>query len=373
VGKLTTVASDTTVEGGTYPKKYYFMAPGAHIEENFDFRKVMDDITGDAKKYIASKANKKNPFFLYFSLTAPHTPVMPAERFWGKGATGTLRHKHFDKGYPDFVYQVDDTVGEIMKTLDAQNVLEDTLIFFIADNGAAAKACNYLTMVNKGGHDPSGGLKGTKGSIYEGGHRVPFIVSWKNRIEPQVCDNLVGVTDLFATLAELVDYKYPDSAGEDSISFLPYLKGQTKGIREDFVTQSVVGDLAITEGNYKAIFTKAHGSWGQHHTIAGNPGLPKFQLYDLDNDLAETTNLYSEDGDSESNEILERLQKKLQQYILKGRSTPGAEQENYGDIVLFHNSSKVFEIQGFNKRQTDKHTKTYFMEHHSQETKSDEK
>jgi arylsulfatase A len=256
-------------------------------------------------------------------------------------------------------------VGEIVKTLEEQSILEDTLIFFIADNGASAKACNYPVMVKKTGHDPSGGFRGTKGSIYEGGHRVPFIVSWKGRVKEQVNGDMVGITDLFATIAELVEHKYPDSAGEDSISFLSYMQGNHESVREDLVTHSVIGALAITEGKYKAIFSKSHGSWGEHKTIANTPDLPKFQLYNLEKDPAETSNLYRELRDDENSAIMEKLQNRLKQHILKGRSTPGVEQQNFGDIVLFNNSYKVFGIKDFNKRQVDKHTKEYFLKHYA--------
>ncbi|MFT5127079.1 MAG: arylsulfatase A [Rhodothermales bacterium] len=366
VGELTRLPTDKTKLAEAYPKVYKMMPLGGHIAKDFDFEKVMDKLTDDAKSFIAGKANKEKPFFLYFPLTAPHIPVSPAERFWDKGGVGPMKHKHH-RGYADLVYQVDDCVGEVVKALEEQGILDNTLIFFMADNGASAKACNYGVMLKKTGHDPSGGLKGTKGSIYEGGHRVPFIVSWKGKTNGQINDNLVGITDVFATVADLVGYKVASDAGEDSVSFLPYLGGGSTALREDLVYHSVAGDLAITKGRNKLVFSKTHGSWGAHHEIRKNPDLPKFQLYDLDADPKETTNLYREDADAETLVIVHNLQKTLQQYILKGRSTPGEEQKNFGDRVLFNNSYKVFEISDFNKRQLDRHTKEYVLEHYTSE------
>jgi arylsulfatase A-like enzyme len=211
---------------------------------------------------------------------------VPAKDFEGKSGQGT---------YGDWIYEGDWVVGQIVEAIRHNGLAENTLLIVSSDNGAE-------------GHEYPP-LRGSKRSIYEGGHREPFVARWPGKIKPgTVCDDTVCLNDLMATCAEIAGAKVPDNAGEDSISILPHLLGTSKGpVREATVHQSMAGDLAIRQGPWKLIFLKG-----------GNR-----ELYNLKDDLSETKNVAAENPD-----VVERLTKLMQQYIDNGRSTPGAPQKN---------------------------------------------
>src|SRR5699024_3500367 len=133
---------------------------------------------------------KDDPFFIYYALPAPHTPILPTEEYRGK--TGLNE-------YGDFVYMCDAMVGKIMDTLDEQGLADNTIYHF----------------------------RGHKADIYEGGHRIPLLIRWPNYIDANmVSDEPVCLTDLIATLADIVELPLPDNAGEDSVSNLPLWKNE---------------------------------------------------------------------------------------------------------------------------------------------------
>ncbi len=239
------------------------------------------------------KRDAGKPFFLYFPMCPPHTPTVPAPEFVGKsGAKDEVRN---EKGYGDWVFQGDHMLGQILEALEKKGLADNTLIIVSADNGAAGRA-----------YEP---LRESKTSIYEGGHRVPFLARWPGKIKAgSVCDDTICLNDLMATSAEIIGMKLPDDAGEDSVSILPDLLGTAKGsVREATIHQSYKGDLAIRQGPWKLIFLKS----GQR------------ELYNLQADIGEKKNL------AESNpEIVERLTTLMKKYIADGRSTAGAPQKN---------------------------------------------
>jgi arylsulfatase A-like enzyme len=231
------------------------------------------------------------PFFLYFPMCPPHTPVVPAPEFVGKsGGKDTVKN---DPKYSDWVYQGDHMLGQLMDALEKKGLAENTLVIATADNGAAAR--------------PYPPLRKAKGSIYEGGHRVPFIARWPAKTaSASVSEQTICLNDLMATCAEIIDIKLPDNAGEDSVSILPALLGTAKEpLREATIHQSHQGDLAIRQGPWKLIFP-----------LDGNP-----ELYQLEKDIGETKDLAKENP-----EIVEKLTTLINSYIATGRSTPGAKQ-----------------------------------------------
>jgi arylsulfatase A-like enzyme len=168
---------------------------------------------------------------------------------------------------------------------------------------------------NGASHHVYAPLRECKGSIYEGGHRVPFIARWPNKIKAgAVSDDIICLNDLMATCAEIVGTKLPDNAGEDSVSILPTLLGSGKGpSREAIIHQSPKMDLAIRQGPWKLVFLSK-----------GNR-----ELFNLQTDLSETKNV------AETNpETVQKLTALMQRYIAEGRSTPGAPQKNEADISL---------------------------------------
>jgi len=237
------------------------------------------------------KREAGKPFFLYFPMCPPHTPVVPSAEFDGK--TGALDTVKKDPKYGDWVYQGDHMLGQILDALEKNGLAENTLVIAAADNGASGR--------------PYPPLRGQKTQIYEGGHRVPFVASWPGRIKPgSVSDQTICLNDLLATCADILGAKLPDNAGEDSVSILPALLGTaTEPLREATVHQPMSRQLAIRQGQWKLII--------------GTKG--KDELYDLGNDLGETKNVARENP-----ETVAKLTALMKRYIAQGRSTPGAKQ-----------------------------------------------
>ena len=231
--------------------------------------------------------NKEKPFFLYFPMCPPHKPVVPAPQYVGKGG------KVGKGSYSDWVYQGDDMLGQLLDTLESTGLADDTLVLVSADNGAAGRT-----------YPP---LRDNKGSIYEGGHREPFLARWPGRIKPgTTSDQIISITDIFATCASLIGKSLPENAGEDSVSFLKCLYGQQKGpFREASVQQSGKKALAIRKGKWKLI---VHGD-------------NKRELFDLNADIGENQNLIQTHL-----KVAAELALLLQSYLDKGRSTPGKAQ-----------------------------------------------
>ncbi len=288
---------------------------------DFEHRDVLPTLTEKAVAYIDRRSREKTPFFLYFPLPAPHTPILPTDDFQGKSGTNE---------YGDFVMQVDWVVGQVMEALERNGLVGNTLLIFTNDNGASPNAdFEYLAQI---GHNPNYVFRGHKADIYEGGHRVPLIARWPGRIKAgSVCDDTTCLTDLMATVAEITGYTLPDDAGQDSVSMLPNLLGTATGpVREATVHHSVNGSFAIRQGKWKLILCPGSGGWS--FPRPGSPEarqLPPVQLYDLNSDIGETTNVQDKHPD-----VVKRLTDLLHDYVDRGRSTPGAAQENDGEVVI---------------------------------------
>ena len=246
-----------------------------------------------ALEYLDARAKEDKPFFLYFPVCPPHSPIVPAEEFVGKSGMQGKEGK-----YGDWVYQGDHMLGRIMEALERNGQAENTLIIATGDNGAAGRS-----------YEP---LRDNKSSIYEGGHREPFVARWPGKIKPgSTSDQVICLNDLFATCAEILGKDLPPDAAEDSVSILPALLGKDKGpIREATVHQAPAG-LAIRRGDWKLIALRSGTK----------------ELYNLKDDLGETRNLI--DTRKDQGQKLEEL---LKSYIAKGRSTPGPAQKNEFDF-----------------------------------------
>ncbi|MEQ1828605.1 MAG: arylsulfatase [Pirellula sp.] len=250
------------------------IAPGLELKD------VLPRFTDEAIAAIErhGKLSDDKPLMLYLALTAPHTPWLPTAEFRGRSGA---------EMYGDFAMMVDAMVGRVLGALDAAKFADNTIVFFTSDNGPTW----YPEDVKRTGHDSSGGLRGMKGSHWEAGHRVPFIVRWPQRVRPDsVSQQTICFTDVMATIAEIVQAKLPDDAGEDSISFLPDLlekpnAGQAK--RNTLVVGKSLrsGHWKWIEGHEPALFLRPEaGTVPRSNEPAG-------QLYNLQDDLAETNNL----------------------------------------------------------------------------------
>ncbi|MDW5288902.1 arylsulfatase [Formosa sp. PL04] len=285
--------------------------------DDFDHTNVLQDLTNKAIGFIDEKAKSDAPFFLYFPLPAPHTPILPTTEFLGKSNTNM---------YGDFVMQVDDVVRQIREALKKQGISENTLLVFTSDNGCSPRA-NFEELA-KVKHSPSYIYRGMKADIFEGGHRVPFIVEWPNKaLKNSSSDQTICTTDFFATCAEIAGYKIPDTEAEDSFSMLPIIIGKKNSeIREYTIHHSINGSFAIRKGDWKLILCPGSGGWSypKPQDIKMEAlVLPNMQLYNLKDDIGETNNLVSVFPDR-----VAELKAALKKIILDGRSTPGAIQEN---------------------------------------------
>jgi arylsulfatase A-like enzyme len=255
------------------------------------------------------KATPDKPFFLYHATQAVHLPSFPADKFKGKTQAGP---------HGDFIHELDWIVGQLMETLDRLGVADNTLVIFSSDNGP--ETTSVVRMRADYEHDPARPWRGMKRDQWEGGHRVPWIVRWPCKIQPNTTSNqLTSLTDVIATLAQVVGAKLPGGSAQDSFNMLPAWLGQhTQPIRPYMLTQAFGGErtLAIRKDRWKYI--DHAGSGGNRYE--NNPELKRFilpesapdapgQLYDLELDPGETNNLYHKHPDvvKELKELLKRL------------------------------------------------------------------
>lgn len=286
--------------------------------EGFEVVNVLPDFTRRAVEVIgrqAAAARSGKPFFLYLPLASPHTPLAPAKEWRGKSGLND---------YADFVMQTDAAVGKILAALDQHGLAQNTLIIFTSDNGCSPEA--NFQFLNGHGHDPNARRRGYKADIFDGGTHVPFLVRWPARVlRGRSTDALVSLGDFMATCADIVGVPLPETAGEDSVSFLPVLLGKSGvGPRQTLVTHSANGSFAIRQGRWKLALCADSGGWsfprpGQNPTT----GAPRFQLYNLYTDPAEVNNVVAENPD-----VVRRLGVDLRDIVNQGRSTPGPVQKN---------------------------------------------
>ncbi|MBB3208902.1 arylsulfatase A-like enzyme [Rhodopirellula rubra] len=264
---------------------------------------VLDDIARETDRYIDSHASGDEPFFLYVPLTGPHKPVLPHPRFHGKTELGP---------YGDFVMQVDETVGQIMKSIDDAEIRNNTIVIYTSDNGSFMRCTDNPDFVDhvddetvqeyrSDHHRANGPYRGTKADIWEAGHRVPFFVRWPDQVQPGTkATQTVCLTDVFATLTEIAGVEMDTRSADDSYSFLPALSGKSFE-RAPVIHHSVSGMFAIRDGKWKLVL--GNGSGGREQPRGKRDQRP-YQLFDLSTDIAETNNVIADHP-----EVADRLEK----------------------------------------------------------------
>ncbi len=290
------------------------------IADNFDLEEV-DLVFLEKSKSILDdhvKNNPGKPFFLYHSMQAVHLPSFPANQFKGKTNSGP---------HGDFIFEMDYIVGELLKKLDDLGVADNTIVMFASDNGPEVPT--VIDMRKTYGHDGARPWRGVKRDQWEGGHRTPFIVKWPGKVKPNsVSDQLLSLTDVMATIAEITGAEMPHDAAEDSYNMLPVLLGKAgeEPVRQYMLQQTWTLDMSIRNGNWKYLDHK--GSAGNNYEREGEWGMKQYaiedtdpdapgQLYNLDTDPGETTNLYRRHP-----EIVKELKAKLEEFKASGRSAP---------------------------------------------------
>lgn len=280
---------------------------------------VLPRLTGEAIDFLESHATTtpERPFFLYVPLTSPHLPVVTNQEYRGRSRAGE---------YGDFVVETDAVLGAILETLDRLQLAEDTLVVFSSDNGGLYhywepqeaddlkhyKIPRRAAHIREFGHQGNAWMRGTKADIWEGGHRVPFLVRWPGETPAgTVSHQLVDLTDLLATAAAIAGVELPAGAGPDSVSLVPALidADPPTPVRDHTVHLSYRGVFAIRQGPWKLI-PEHRGSGGFSQPRDLDPAIeggPPGQLYHLQDDPAETRNLYEQEP-----EVVERLTRRLE-------------------------------------------------------------
>ena len=238
------------------------------------FNEVLGRLTEEAVSFIERSAQTDDPFFLYFPLNAPHDPLAPREDFRGTTELGA---------YGDFVAQVDWTVGQVLETLERTGELNNTVVILTSDNGSGMhRLPNHVSDqtvntdiwgYNVGRHQSNAEWRQGKGSVYEGGHRIPLMMQWPAVIEAgSTIAATVSLTDLYGTLAGVVGDEPEQGVAIDSVSLLPLLLGEAVTREESVVHHSNRGLFAVRDGWWKLVFNDPR------------------ELYDLERDSRESRN-----------------------------------------------------------------------------------
>ena len=243
-------------------------------------------------------------------------PVLPIRRLASAAHRGCRPRfqNRTNNMYTDFVAMVDDTVGQILKALDKNDLARDTLVLFTSDNGPVW----YDSDTERFGHSATTPLRGMKGDAWEAGHRMPFIVRWPHAVKAgSVSDALVCQTDLLATFAAIAGRKLADDEGEDSENLLPVLTGRREEGRFEMVTLSSRKVLGARRGGWKYMNTLSSGGFTKVHLAKPKSGDPKGQLYNLSNDIGETENRWND-----APGVLREFEAMLASQKQSGRSRP---------------------------------------------------
>ncbi|MCG6158010.1 sulfatase family protein [Rubinisphaera margarita] len=262
-----------------------------------------------AKKAVEwIEERKEKPFFLYLATTNIHHPFTPAKRFQGTSQCGL---------YGDFIHELDWIVGEVLACLEDNGLTENTLVIFTSDNGGMFNHGGQAAF--KAGHRQNGDLLGFKFGVWEGGHRVPFIVRWPGKVKAGTTSHeLIGHVDLLATFAAVTEQELNDDQLADSVNMLPAFLGEPETpIRDHLVLAPHKGThLSIRNGKWMFIPRQGSGGFSGRkpgdHTFAGPPAVsfvgsvnsdiedgriktdaPPAQLYDLAADPGQSENLFN--------------------------------------------------------------------------------
>ncbi|MBL8852071.1 MAG: arylsulfatase [Planctomycetaceae bacterium] len=295
---------------------------------------VQPEITRRSVQFIrdAVARDPQQPFFLYMPLGGPHYPIVPTPEFQGRTPVGA---------YGDWVAQMDADVGQILNVLDETGVADNTLIVFTSDNGPEVTGevkPGVYDRAEQYGHFSNGKLRGAKRDLWEGGHRVPFVIRWPGVIAPgSVSDALICHVDFMATVADVLDVELPGEAAVDSLSYLSVLRGESPTARDTLVHHSGSGRFAIRHDDWVLIEAPTgddngklgETAWFRAERGYGEPDEQPKQLFNLAADPAQHLNLLA----SEATKAAE-LHDLLVEIVQRGRSTPGPDQANDVEVVI---------------------------------------
>ena len=251
---------------------------------------ILPTMTKKTVEWI-EKHDAKQPFFIYLAFNSPHYPIVPNKEFHGKSQAGF---------YGDFMIETDAMVGKVMDALEKKGVADNTIVIFTADNGAEKLGYDRL---EKFDHWSSGEFRGLKRDIYEGGHRVPFIVKWSGNIKAgSKSDETVSQVDLAATFAEIIGEPLKNEEAIDSYNLLAVWKGEEykKPLRTATVQNTNKGKYALRQGDWVYINDSKGNSQGESKAFLKKFGLSTFPkdtpglLFNLKDDPRQSKNLYAD-------------------------------------------------------------------------------
>jgi arylsulfatase A len=260
------------------------VAPGP-ASEGWSADQVLPELTRRAAEWIGEQKDGGKPFFLYFPFTSPHAPIVPTEKWQGSSKAGP---------FGDLVQQTDWCVGQVLQALEKNGFAQNTIVVFSSDNGPEHYAWERI---GNTGHRSMGELRGIKRDVWEGGHRVPFLVRWPGVVEPgRTSTAMFHQVDLMATFAGLVGYELPKTAAEDSFNQLELLQGapDAKAVRPSMI-HNTREEYGFRKGDWLYI-NAPYGSKGkklrkQEAALGYTENMDSVCLYNLKKDLAQKTNL----------------------------------------------------------------------------------
>ena len=276
------------------------------MAEDWNPYDILPTVTKKAVEWI-DEQKEGEPFFAYLAFNSPHYPIVPNKEFQGKSQAGF---------YGDFMIETDAMVGKVMAALKEKGLLENTIVIFTADNGPETLAFDRL---EKFDHWSSGDFRGVKRDVYEGGHHVPFIVSWPGKVEAgSRSDEVISQVDLVATFAEISDYSLKNDEAIDSYNFVPVWTGQDykSPVRVATVQNTSANAYALRQGDWLYINTHSGAAHKEPQSYLDHFGLKKFPktakglLFNLKDDPRQSKNLYKDHSEkvAEMSALLKQYQ-----------------------------------------------------------------
>lgn len=297
------------------PEGSWECRPGPAAKD-WDINKVPVRLVEKAVEWIDNRKGREEPFFLYFPLPSPHAPIIPADQFRGRSGAGA---------FGDYVVQTDWVAGQVIEALQRNGFENNTILIFTSDNGPETYAYPRIQNFE---HYSMGDLRGLKRDLWEGGHRVPFIIKYPGVVRAgTVSNHLICQTDILATIAGLTGISVPANEGEDSFDLSSILKRGEKGgpVRNHVVHHTINGSYAIRSENWLLIEARSgevsrEPDWLKQMKNY-HPDSTAMVLYDLDKDQGETTNLFNEYPvkAAELKSLLDRIRKegKSKSFVMK--------------------------------------------------------
>lgn len=306
--KVTGLPEYTTEEVRQETGEWY--GSEGHVAKGFRLEDNLPNCSAKAIEFIenAIRQYPEKPFFLYYPLVSPHTPVVPNEAFIGKSKAGA---------YGDFIVETDFYIGELMTKLKELGIDKNTMIIFTSDNGPEND--RFRNMKTKGdmnthGQKSQAPYRGWKRERWEGGHRVPFFLYWPGLISTgDKCSTTICLTDVMPTIAELTGTILPENSAEDGKSFYKAIIGKDRpeSFHEAIVHHEGNGSFAIRMGRFKLIIDGPRTP----SLLLDEQVKKSFMLFDVTNDIREESEISSFHPD-----VVQQMFEILKKYVREGRS-----------------------------------------------------